>query len=91
MTSQYASTRGKSQTNGLAVAGLTCGIIGVFFFQFILGPLAIIFGAVGRRNSSKGRGMATAAIVLGVIDVLLFVVLMVVASQSGGFTWYVGG
>ncbi|WP_199548598.1 DUF4190 domain-containing protein [Streptomyces sp. N35] len=94
MTSQYASSRGKSQTNGLAIAGLTCGIVGIFIFNIILGPLAIIFGAVGRRNAGSGgsgRGMATAAIVLGVIDVLLFVLLMALASSGGGFSWRIGG
>ncbi|MGW6025257.1 DUF4190 domain-containing protein [Streptomyces sp. NPDC055099] len=81
-----------SRTNGLAIAGLVCGIVGVFFLSFILGPLAIIFGAVALRQKTfrGGGGMAKAAIILGIIDVILFIVLIAVAA-SGGFTWYVGG
>ncbi|MEE1755417.1 DUF4190 domain-containing protein [Streptomyces sp. SP18CS02] len=82
-----------SGTNGLAIAGLVCGVIGVFFLNIILGPLAIVFGVVGRKQApvKGGGGMATAAIALGVIDLVIFAILMVVAASSGGFSWYVGG
>ncbi|MCS0635684.1 DUF4190 domain-containing protein [Streptomyces sp. LP05-1] len=82
-----------SRANGLAIAGLVCGIVGIFFANVILGPLAIIFGAIGRKQAPAkgGAGMATAAIVLGVIDLLIFFVLLAVAASSGGFAWYVGG
>ncbi|MEV8314083.1 DUF4190 domain-containing protein [Streptomyces sp. NPDC059900] len=81
-----------SRTNGLAVAGLVCGIVGVFFLNFVLGPLAIIFGAVAlRQRAAKGSGgMAKAAVILGIVDVILFIVLISVAASNGGFTWYVG-
>ncbi|MFH8294207.1 DUF4190 domain-containing protein [Streptomyces sp. NPDC018059] len=79
-----------SRTNGLAVAGLVCGIVGLFFLSIILGPLAIIFGAVALRQKTGSGGMAKAAVILGVIDVILFIVLMVLAA-SGEFSWYVGG
>ncbi|MFC1413496.1 DUF4190 domain-containing protein [Streptacidiphilus sp. N1-12] len=49
----------------MAVAGLVCGIVGIFLLNIILGPLALIFGGVGLRNAKRagpGRtGMATAA------------------------------
>jgi hypothetical protein len=82
-----------SRTNGLAIAGLVCGIVGVFFLNFILGPLAIIFGAVALRQKSVkgGGGMAKAAVILGIVDVILFVVLLSIAASSGGIHWYVGG
>ena len=82
------------QGNGLAIAGLVCGIIGLFFLNVILGPLAIIFGGIGWSKASNGaryRGMAIAAVVLGVIDLVVFVVLLVVAANNGGsFAWHVG-
>ncbi|MEU9980722.1 DUF4190 domain-containing protein [Streptomyces sp. NPDC050856] len=83
----------QSRTNGLAVAGLVCGVIGVFFLNVILGPLAIVFGAVGLRQAATkgGAGMAKAAIVLGVVDLVIFGILMAVAASTGGFSWYVGG
>ncbi|MEV5614031.1 DUF4190 domain-containing protein [Streptomyces sp. NPDC052225] len=90
-TSPAASSR--SGSNGLAIAGMACGIIGLLFLPIVLGPLAIIFGAVGMRQAGAkgGGGMAKAGVILGVIDVIIFIVLIAVAASSGGFTWYVGG
>ncbi|GAB1332872.1 DUF4190 domain-containing protein [Streptomyces sennicomposti] len=88
------ATSTASRTNGLAIAGLVCGIIGVFFLNVVLGPLAIIFGAVALRQTAGGggggRGMAKAGVVLGIIDLVVFFVLLAVAASNGGFTWYVG-
>ncbi|MFF9046934.1 DUF4190 domain-containing protein [Streptomyces parvulus] len=90
--SNSASASG-SRTNGLAVAGLACGVVGIVVLSIVLGPLAIVFGAVGLRQAGAkgGAGMAKAAIALGIVDILLFIVLMAVAASSGGFSWYVGG
>ncbi|GAA5080537.1 DUF4190 domain-containing protein [Streptomyces sp. SID10815] len=82
-----------SRTNGLAVAGLVCGIVGLFFLNVVLGPLAIIFGGIALRQTAGaggGRGMAKAGIVLGIVDLVIFFVLLAVAASNGGFTWYVG-
>ncbi|KUN35494.1 DUF4190 domain-containing protein [Streptomyces longwoodensis] len=81
-----------SRTNGLAIASLCCGIVGLFFLNIVLGPLAIVFGVIARRQAGarNGAGMATAGLVLGVIDVVLFFVLLAVAA-NGGMSWYVGG
>ena len=71
-----------------------CGIIGLFLFNVVLGPLAIIFGGIGWSKANKGargRGMAIAAVVLGVIDLVIFFVLLAVAANNGGaFSWHVG-
>ncbi|MEU7471806.1 DUF4190 domain-containing protein [Streptomyces sp. NPDC044984] len=89
-TSSAASSG--SRTNGLAIASLCCGIIGLFFLNIVLGPLAIVFGAVARRQAGgNGTGMAKAGIILGIVDVVLWLVLLIVAANSGGFSWYVGG
>ncbi|MGV9255576.1 DUF4190 domain-containing protein [Streptomyces sp. NPDC003697] len=83
----------RSRTNGLAVASLVCGIIGLFLFNIVLGPIAIVLGFVGLRQASAkgGGGMAKAGIVLGIVDLVLFFVLMAVSAANGGFSWYVGG
>jgi hypothetical protein len=76
-----------TRSNGLAIASLVCGIVGLIIFAIILGPLAIIFGGVGLSRAKSGaghRGMAIAGIVLGILDVVLFVVLLAVASKHGG-------
>ncbi|MEU0075943.1 DUF4190 domain-containing protein [Streptomyces sp. NPDC006332] len=95
MTSYGSSSAASSgsRTNGLAIASLICGIIGLIFFNVVLGPVAIVLGAVGLRQAPAkgGAGMAKAGIVLGIIDLILFAVLFAVAASNGGFTWYVGG
>ncbi|MGY1740100.1 MULTISPECIES: DUF4190 domain-containing protein [unclassified Blastococcus] len=85
---------GRTQGNGLAVAGFVCGLVGLLFFSVILGPLAIVFGGIGLNRAKRGaphKGLAIAAVVLGVVDLLLFVLLVVVAANNGGsFTFNVG-
>ena len=57
--------------NGMAVAGLVCGLVGLLFFPIILGPLALIFGGVGWSKANRGakhKGMALAAVILGIAD-----------------------
>ena len=67
---------------GWGIAALCCGILGIAFPP--LGILAIVFGAIGMKNS--GRGMAIAGLVLGIIEVLfmLVYVLLLLAFISGG-------
>lgn len=73
------------QSNGLAIASLVCGIIGCLFFGIILGPLAVIFGAVGLSRANRGasgKGMAIAGLILGVIATVVAIVL-IAAIESG--------
>lgn len=74
--------------NGLAIASLVCGIIGLLILWFILSPLAIIFGGVGLSKANKGasgRGQAIAGLVLGVIGLLGYIILIAVVVNNGGF------
>jgi hypothetical protein len=87
----YRSTT-RTDSNGLAVAGLVCGIIGVFLFNIVLGPLAIIFGGVGLSRAKRGaphRAMSIWAIVLGSVALVLFAVLIAV-SAGHHFSYHVG-
>ena len=86
---QYAP----QQSNGLAIAGLVCGLVGLLFFSVVLGPLAIIFGGVGlsrAKNGAPHKGMSIAAIVLGIIDVILFIVILAAVADGGSFSFNVG-
>jgi hypothetical protein len=82
-------------SNGLAIAGLVCGLVGLLFLNIILGPLAIIFGGVGLSRANRGaghRGMAMAAVILGVVDLIIFGVLVAVAAKHGGTSYFrIGG
>ena len=90
--SQDTSVTGQSTSttqngNGLAVAGLVCGLVGLLVFAPILGPLAIIFGGIGWSKANRGakhKGMAIAAVVLGIADIVLWGVLLAVAVNNGG-------
>lgn len=78
-------------TNALSVAGLVCGIVGVvmafvplinFFIGGILGILAIVFGAIAKKQ--KGSGVA--AIILGSVTLgilILFVIILFIILVMG--------
>jgi hypothetical protein len=90
-TGQSAYPTTETRSNGLAIAGMVCGIVGLFLFNIILGPLAIIFGGVGLSKARTGaahRGMAVAGIVLGVLDLVIFGVFLAVAQHNGHHTVY---
>jgi hypothetical protein len=90
----YGESPARAGSNGLAVAGLVCGIVGIVLFNYILGPLAIIFGGVGLSRSNHGSGhhtMSLWSIALGVFDIVLFVALLaLMASHGGHFSYHVG-
>jgi hypothetical protein len=90
-TGQPATT---NQGNGLAIAGLVCGLVGLLFLPIVLGPLAVIFGGVGWSKANHGarhKGMAVAAVVLGIVDLVLMGVLIAAAVNNGGsLYWHVG-
>ena len=72
------------QSNGLAIASLVCGIIGLLVFGIILGPLAIIFGSVGISRASRGasgKGMAIAGLILGVIATVVAIILIALVTS----------
>ncbi|MCW2523734.1 MAG: Conserved rane protein of unknown function [Frankiales bacterium] len=82
----------QNSSNGLAIAGLVCGIVGLFVANVILGPLAIIFGGIGLSRANHGaprRGMAIAAIVLGIVAVVIWVLLIIAVKRSGHSSFYV--
>lgn len=68
-------------TNGQAIAGLVCGIVGLFFCGPVLGIAALILGSLGLQKAKElggtGHGMAVAALVLGVIDMIVTILLFI--------------
>jgi glucose uptake protein GlcU len=80
-------------TNGLATASLVCGIVGAvfslipwtFWLAWILGILAIVFGAIGRKRADRDpavgkRSSATAGLILGVVAIVLGTVGLVLLA-----------
>jgi Domain of unknown function (DUF4190) len=88
-STEFSGQPGNARTNqvgnGLAIAGLVCGLVGLLFLPIVLGPLALVFGFIALSRAKQGaghRGMAIAAVVLGAVDLILFLVLAVAVSSS---------
>lgn len=70
-------------TNGLAIAGFVCSLIGLFFITFIVG---IVLGFVARSQIRKsgglqrGDGLAIAAIIIGFAWAAFFIVTIAVGA-----------
>lgn len=63
--------------NGLAIAGMVCGIVSCLcIVPIVTGVLGIIFGCVAKSKGNKS-GMATAGIVCGSIGLALFVLAFI--------------
>lgn len=71
--------------NGLAIAGMVCGIVGLLVFWIILSPLAIIFGGVGwnrANNGAKYKGMAIAGVVLGIVGIVGYIIVLTLVLDN---------
>lgn len=73
-----------SDSKGLAIGGLVCGIVGLFLASIILGPIALVLGLVAHRRAASG--IAKAAVIIGAVDLVLAVVALTLLS-SNGLTW----
>lgn len=97
--SQYGGGQpgGGQQTNGLAIASLVTGILGIplvcCWVGVLLSIAAIVTGFLGKKKADEsggrigGRGMALAGIILGVIGVVLLIVLIILVAATGSFDY----
>ena len=74
---QYVSRAGRH--TGMGTASLVLGIVGFFFFAIILGPLAIILGAIAWGKDKDNLGLA--GLILGLIGFILWIIFVI---------WYFG-
>lgn len=81
----YAPPR---KTNGLAIASLVLGIIGIAACQ-LAGPVGVIMGHIARRrireSGEDGDGMALAGIITGWIGTAILVAIVVLYAVIIGF------
>ena len=72
----------EKRTNGMALAGFICSLVGLFIFGIVLGLLGVIFSAIGlakiSKDSSKwkGKGMAIAGLIVGIIDIVVWIFIL---------------
>lgn len=80
------------QGNGLATAGFVCSLVGAifgliplfFWLAWILGPLGLVFGAVGWKHANKrgrGKGLAISGVILGLVAIGLGVIGYTILSD----------
>jgi hypothetical protein len=69
--------------NGMGIAALCCGIVGLLFFGIILGTLAIIFGGVALTRKEKTKGLGITGLILGIIDVVFSIIGLVFLGTMG--------
>lgn len=81
----------QAEKNGLATAGLVCGIVGIVLCWFpivgILGALlGIVFGGIGLARAGnrggKGRGAAIAGLVCGIVAFFLAAIAAAIAIPA---------
>lgn len=78
----------RKERDETAVASFILGLVGLVFFNIVLGPLAIVLGAVTLVRGTRRRWRAALGIALGVADLVVLGVLM--STQQGGFVWHFG-
>ena len=84
----YAESAGS-----MASAAVLFGVVGLFVFNIVFGPLAIGVGTAAlRRRTPMGwaRAAALAGVALGAADLIVLAVLVAVSLAHGGITWHFG-
>lgn len=74
-----------------ATASLMFGVTGLFFFNIVFGPLAVILGALAARRHRSGPDhvAALAGLALGVADLAVLAVLLLNQMHTGVIHWNV--
>ncbi|MEU4241301.1 hypothetical protein [Actinoplanes sp. NPDC026619] len=75
-----------------AMASLTLGVAGLFFFNVVFGPTAIVLGLIAahrHRAGTPSRNAGRAGAALGVADLLVLALVMAVQLRDGGLIWHV--
>ena len=80
------SPQPQRQSNGLAIGGFICALIGLLIFPLeIIGLILSIFGLVrANKLNGAGRGLAIAGIVISIIGI---VILIIAIADGGFFIW----
>lgn len=89
------------KNDGMSIAALVCGIVGIVlvfcWVGVILGILGLIFGIIGMKKVErsngmlKGRGMALAGAICGGVAIVLFigmVILLIISAASSTTSGY---
>jgi hypothetical protein len=96
MGNQYPPQYNPTQvTVGEATASMICGIVSLFFFGPILGPIAICLGVSAKKKIKEnpqgltGNAQATAGIVCGSIALavwIIFIIIWIIVASTAAST-----
>ncbi|NJQ00147.1 DUF4190 domain-containing protein [Streptomyces zingiberis] len=75
---------GVRRADHMAVASFVLGLVGLLALNLILGPMALVLGALALGKGTVRRGRAWLGIVLGVCDL---VVLGLLVDLSNTVSW----
>ena len=67
-TSTSRLTRRRGEGNETAVASFLLGLLGLFIFNIVLGPLAIVLATVSLARGTERRGRALVGLALGIAE-----------------------
>ncbi|WP_377268155.1 DUF4190 domain-containing protein [Peterkaempfera sp. SMS 1(5)a] len=77
----------RAEADGTAVAAFVLGLLGLFFFNVVLGPFAIGLAATALIRGTARRGRALLGLALGAADL---VVMAVLVATHHGIAWSLG-
>ncbi len=70
--------------DGMAVASFVLGLVGLLVFNVVLGPCALVMGALALARRTARRGRAVLGMTLGSADLL---VLLALAMADHTVSW----
>ncbi|MFI9028063.1 DUF4190 domain-containing protein [Streptomyces sp. NPDC053560] len=86
VTASARRRTGLRDADGMAVASLAMGILGLLVMNLVLGPVAIVMASLALARATSRRFPALAGLVLGVCDLAVYGVL-VAADDSAAWTF----
>ncbi|GCD45126.1 hypothetical protein [Streptomyces paromomycinus] len=78
----------RGQADGMAVAAFVLGLVGTLVANVVLGPCALVLGALALARNTTRRFRAVLGMALGAVDLIILATL---ATADGTLSWTIGG
>ncbi|MEU9161412.1 DUF4190 domain-containing protein [Streptomyces sp. NPDC048424] len=85
LTQPRTGTRTRTRdADAMAVTGFVLGLLGLLVMNLLLGPIAVVLGALALHRRTTRPARARLAVALGLADVLILVCLV---TADGTWSW----